>query len=227
MKRLLGLVLIIISGFITIAAGDAPDQQIIELYSIDGRIEWVEEDKVAAQLTVGWYLEPQVLLYAADGRQQYFNESEVAAQLTVGWYLEKQYNLNDITGRARYIYDYLAAQGYNKKAICAILGNMQQESSIRTYTGKSCGYGLVQWTGGRKKSLFDYCGTTSPDLKQQLDYLIYELNNGYLETKRILQNDNLSLDEMTHRFERSFERAGKPATAKRQSYARNWYNFVF
>ena len=218
--------LIIISGFI-VTTGETSETNIIELYSRDGRIEWIEQDKVAEQLTVGWYLEPQVLLYTADGRQEYFNESEVEAQLTVGWYKEKQYDFNTIEGRARYIYDYFAAQGFSKKAICAILGNMQQESGIRTYTGKSCGYGLVQWTGGRKTKLFNYCGTTSPSLQQQLDFLTYELNNGYTESLKVLQNDNLSLDEMTHKFERTFEKAGKPATKKRQGYARNWYNFSF
>lgn len=80
-------------------------QESVLLYAEDGRTEWVLASDVAAQLTVGWYLEPVQRLYAEDGRSELFLASDVAAQLTVGWYLEPVWRLYAEDGRSELFLD--------------------------------------------------------------------------------------------------------------------------
>lgn len=94
MKKLLiiGVILTVVlfcTGFST-----AQSNVIAYLYAQDGRVMLLEKEneddlkaEIEANLAVGWFEEPQVLLYSLD-KQQYFNESEVETQLTVGWYRE-------------------------------------------------------------------------------------------------------------------------------------------
>lgn len=54
---------------------------------------------------------------------------------------------------ASYIYSYLTDMGFSKNAICAILGNMQRESTLNPASWQvqdnlSYGYGLCQWDDG-------------------------------------------------------------------------------
>jgi len=206
----------------------------VKLYSLT-KEEYVNQSQVEEQLTVGWYLEPVTLLYAEDGRTEVCLNSKVEEQLTVGWYRTKEeaeasrynkYNCDseDMHERAKYIYYYLKSNGFSNNGIAAILGNMQQESSIRKFTGSSCGYGLIQWTGSRKKNLFNKSNTSSPSVKNQLDFLIYELQNGYVDLYNHLIRGDLSVMDLTVKFEKEVERAGKPCLSNRKKYASNWYN---
>jgi len=59
---------------------------------------------------------------------------------------------------AQYIYNYLAARGFTKQAICGVLGNMEQESGLNPGAWEvknniGHGYGLVQWTDAGTKIL--------------------------------------------------------------------------
>ena len=62
-----------------------------------------------------------------------------------------------MTGNAQYILNYLMARGWSKEAVCAMLGNMQSESTINPGIWQGLdssrvdlGYGLVQWTPSTK-----------------------------------------------------------------------------
>ena len=69
------------------------------------------------------------------------------------WYVQKY-------GTGAEVYFELKKYGYSHKACCAVLGNMEQESGIRLYTGGSFdgngSEGLCQWTFGRKKKMQSY-----------------------------------------------------------------------
>jgi hypothetical protein len=78
---------------------------------------------------------------------------------------------------ALYIYNYLAKQGWSKNAICALLGNIQQESQMNPgawqnwhETGEGDGYGLVQWTPAEEKFLkwMGFTGADKADLADQM-----------------------------------------------------------
>ncbi len=89
---------------------------------------------------------------------------------------------------AKYIYSYLLNKGWTKNAICALLGNMQAESSINPGRWQSDrvggdasghGYGMVQWTPYTKYT--NWCseqGLRDPsEMDTNLARIIYEVNN--------------------------------------------------
>ncbi len=59
------------------------------------------------------------------------------------------------------IWDYLKAHGYTDIQTAAIIGNLYQESGLNPakveYGNNHEGYGIVQWSYGRKQQLFSYC----------------------------------------------------------------------
>ena len=134
-------------------------------------------------------------------------------------------------GTGAEVYFELLKYGYDHKACCAVLGNMQQESGIRVYTGGSYdgngSEGLCQWTFGRKTAMMSYAASHSASgswksVDGQVAYLVYELENSEKSSNAILKNSSLSLDEMTVEFEKSFERAGVPVFENRIKYAHEW-----
>lgn len=140
---------------------------------------------------------------------------------------QSDWNPDDTTA-ARYIYDYLVGQGFTNKAIAAVLGNWQQESSLNPNKNQIGGsaYGIAQWDGGRKQRLFEFAKTQTPTMLQQLDWFINELNSTEGKSLKVLNNANLTLDEMTIAFEKAYERAGKPQFSSRTNYAQGWYDVI-
>lgn len=64
-------------------------ENLVKLYSLDGRTIDVTESQVGAYLNVGWYetlAETQQTMYSADGRTINVFKSEVSAYKNVGWY---------------------------------------------------------------------------------------------------------------------------------------------
>lgn len=140
------------------------------------------------------------------------------------WYISKY-------GTGAEVYFELQKYGYSHKACCAVLGNMQQESGIRVYTGGSYdgngSEGLCQWTFGRKTAMQQYAAAHSASkswksVDGQVAYLVYELEHSEKKANAILKNESLSLDKMTEEFEKAFERAGAPNMAARKKYAHEW-----
>lgn len=87
---------------------------------------------------------------------------------------------------ARYILQYLTARGWTRNAVCAMLGNMQSESTINPgiwesliYGNYSGGYGLVQWTPASKYTDWAAAnGYDIGDINGQLERIIWEKDNG-------------------------------------------------
>ena len=81
------------------------------------------------------------------------------------WFDESGFR-SAMIGNAEFIYRYLRGKNWSKISICAVLGNMQVESSINpgnwenTYGGKNVGrgpgFGLVHWTADIRTFLFDW-----------------------------------------------------------------------
>ena len=71
--------------------------------------------------------------------------------------------------------------GYNRAAACGILANIRFESNFISDIGDYY-YGLCQWGGSRKDSLYSYCSENGYDastIEGQLAYMNYELTYGY------------------------------------------------
>jgi hypothetical protein len=114
------------------------------------------------------------------------------------------------------VWNYLLDQGFSDVAAAGIMGNLQQEHRFRTD-----GDGLAQWTGGRRKAL--QSRANSGTLSVQLDFMMHELNGGYLLTRNRLYSST-SVEQATLIFMNGYERPGIPAASKRISYAYEIYN---
>lgn len=133
----------------------------------------------------------------------------------------------DVKTNADKIYVYLEEKGMSKIQICAILGNLYQESGLNPEITESngIGYGLAQWSFGRKTELLSRYDNPG-DIYNQLDYLWYELTELEMWTsnyEEIFYN-TVNLKEATIAFCKGFERAGIPMMDRRVSYAEYYFN---
>ncbi len=184
----------------------------VGLDSLDGKSYEIDE-------SAGIELAPEFTGYAGD---YYLPESE------------KQEN-------AKLIYKILDGFGWSKTAICATLGNMEQESTINPgirETGGT-GYGLVQWTPGSWYTNWAAKnGYAKDSLEGQLVFLRYTMQTDcpleykmWWRTSRFdLTYDQFicsdaSLAYLTEAFMRNYERPGIPHLDRRISFAEKWYAF--
>ena len=85
---------------------------------------------------------------------------------------------------AWYIYNYLIELDWSSNAICAMLGNMEVESTInpgkwQSLNNTTLGYGLTQWTPAT--NLINWAearGYDESDIETQLKRIEYEISNG-------------------------------------------------
>lgn len=114
------------------------------------------------------------------------------------------------------IWDYLKNAGYTDIQTASIIGNLYQESGLKSDKieyGSKEGIGIVQWSFGRKQQLKDYCssqGKNWTDLNCQLDFLVKELKSSqfyqpYLSTFK----NPYSINEATEAFCFGFERPNR------------------
>lgn len=80
------------------------------------------------------------------------------------------------------VWNALRNAGYGEIAVAAAMGNIQHESGFRADAiekGSGAGFGLVQWTGGRRTAYENYAaqnGANPSDLEYQIKYLLKELD---------------------------------------------------
>lgn len=121
------------------------------------------------------------------------------------------------------VWDGLRSAGFSENATAAAMGNIQHESGFNPSAiekGSGAGFGLIQWTGGRRTAIENYAaqkGVSASDIGLQIEYLIKELRNetGAWSTASskygfgaLTQNDwqNGDLDTATKAFMACFER---------------------
>lgn len=111
---------------------------------------------------------------------------------------------------SNYIIRYFINKGLTKNQAKGIYGNLMQESGGNLRAVSKDGhnsYGLAQWTGSRKTKLFSMYGR-NPSLKQQLDFLWWELNNTHTDALQALKSTN-TVSGATRVFMDKFERPHK------------------
>ena len=114
-----------------------------------------------------------------------------------GQYYGNDYNssqaltMDQMKVNAQYIFGFLSAQGWTTQSICAMLGNMQAESSINPGrwqndrvggNASGHGYGLVQWTPYTK-------------------YTDWIVNNGYADPSEMDANLTRILSEVANNIQ--------------------------
>ena len=76
----------------------------------------------------------------------------------------------------------LRAAGYSEITVAAAMGNIKNESGFNPSAieaGSGAGFGLIQWTGGRRTAIEQYAaskGVSASDIDLQIEYLIKECN---------------------------------------------------
>ena len=139
-------------------------------------------------------------------------------------------------------YATLTGLGCTPECACAIIGNMQQESSLRPSVVNSIGAsGLCQWLDGRLTGLKNYAaskGTAWTDVATQCEWAIEEIKGKDPTTKSFLQSKEgltpegfmqlTDLSRAVDAWRKCFERCGEHEAndAKRLQYANNWYSKI-
>lgn len=148
---------------------------------------------------------------------------------------------NQMLTNARYIYKYLNDEGWESNAIYAIIGNMEEESTINPgrwqngYKTASNGYGLTQWTPSTK--LTDW-SSNSGDIDNQLKRILYEVkheNEQWVSSKKSpkltfseFTQSTKSVSDLAEYFVKCYEQCDPSSTEikQRQSNASKWKTLI-
>lgn len=114
----------------------------------------------------------------------------------------------DLSGsdNAQKIWNYLRAKGLSPIQVAGIMGNLERESGYNPGSEEKTpnlnkGYGIVQWTAGRRTKLENYAkaqGKPANDLGMQLDFMWLELTTGYKNSTLTPLQGTSSLEEAVH-----------------------------
>lgn len=128
--------------------------------------------------------------------------------------------------------------GWSDNAICAILGNMQEESTINPgiYGDNGNAYGLVQWNPYTKYSLWAGTGWKNNGNKQ-MERINYEANNEeqwfyndqlglypYCTFSEFVHDSTTPIETLADWFCWFYEHPTNPIQPARATNARYWYN---
>lgn len=114
-------------------------------------------------------------------------------------------------------WNFLISNGFSRLQTAGIMGNLMQEHGFNT-SNTSGGYGLVQWTGGRKAELLSQ--PYPENIYTQLNFLMHEFNTNYSSVKNLILAAG-SLEDAENIFQNRFERCGICMESNRLVFARN------
>jgi hypothetical protein len=118
------------------------------------------------------------------------------------------------------IWDRLRNEGWTKEQVAGIVGNLIQESNLKTDDTPG-GLGIAQWIGARRQNLINL--GRYEELGTQLNYLIYELRRREVVAGNALLAAK-TVEEATIAFQDKYERCGTCRTDNRIKYAQEVYN---
>lgn len=133
------------------------------------------------------------------------------------------------------IWNFLRAQGFSAAAAAGIMGNMYAESGCQpdiTEVNGYGGYGLCQWTFGRKTDLMNWCANNGYDYKSlegQLNFMMYEYELPYYsqflgESFKNLTDVYTATDQWLTYFEGCTVRSTIVHWDRRLAAAQDYYN---
>lgn len=140
---------------------------------------------------------------------------------------------------AQLIWNTMISWGWTPETCAGIIGNMMAEIGGGTLnlsnwnTNGGCGYGLIQWTSGRRSTIKGRYGSY-PTIEQQLIFMRDELfgtNNTRQQVSssvlnRIMNtNGNETPESIAFCFASNYERCASRYRARRQGYARIAYEY--
>lgn len=150
---------------------------------------------------------------------------------------------SEMKNNALEIYSHFSALGWSVNAICAMLGNMETESTINPGIWESLtvdtsrGYGLVQWTPATK--YIDWAGEGYEDGNKQCERIQYEVENGLqwfsnpsapIEVPPISFSEfsvsTLDVVTLANYFLWYYEHPANINQSNRGEQAKQWYEFL-
>lgn len=167
----------------------------------------------------------------------------MANQLNGWWYASDAYLTEEHRrDNAKLVRDFFAARGWTINAICAMLGNMEVESTInpgliegrKQSLSEDDGYGLTQWTPYTKLSNWatrdglvwmNDGGTQCKRIQYEMENELQWITNIDISFRDFSQSTE-SLQYLTIAFCRNYERPKNPDYAQRVANARKWYKFL-
>lgn len=171
----------------------------------------------------------------------------------MGWVSKNNYlSQSEMENNAVLVCNYFLAQGWTLNAICAMLGNMQSESSINPAIWENLtddvdlfyqeynrypGYGLTQWTPYTKYT--EWAGSDWENGDKQCERILYECENGL----QWFGNDNapiveppisfkefsvstLDIETLANYFLWYYEHPKQTIQEQRAKQAIAWYQFL-
>ena len=120
----------------------------------------------------------------------------------------------DINDRIIICVNFLKSKGYSLNGIAGLLGNLLNENDTLdpsrgednpVVKGSRGGYGIVQWTGPRRRDLERSLGSNLNNLNSQLEFMVNELNNKYKNLNNTLKNPSSTIYQTTYDVLYDFE----------------------
>ena len=156
------------------------------------------------------------------------------------WQTDPGENYNSLTGEqklhnANLVYRYFIPY-WTKKAICAMLGNMDVESRMNPVTKTGDQWGLVQWSPSNKLTdwaerhglIWEYGSTQCARIKFEWDFpdkapqwRPMETGVSFYEWSQMTDE---TLDRMTHLFRYCYETAKPESEPERKWYAQFYFD---
>ena len=140
---------------------------------------------------------------------------------------------------AQLIWNIMKDWGWTPETRAGIIGNMMAEIGGGTLDfsnwnyNASCGYGLIQWIGGRRSLLMSRYGSC-PNIAEQLEYMRDEMCGTNNTPQQISdstldfilnKNNNQSPEDIAYSFACNYERCATQYRYMRRGYARTAYNY--
>ena len=138
---------------------------------------------------------------------------------------------------AQIVWDALIDYGLSPEVASGIMGNIMAEVGGQTldfsewrYWSRGTHYGICQWGGGRKQDLLNNFG---PDLKDQVKFLLYELERemnsyGYIYKTGFGYDEFIAMTDVEQAalaFAKSYERCSSKYYNIRMTNAKKAYNY--
>lgn len=199
----------------------------------------------SASYTLGRQVSINTNLSYASNYQTLWRYGSGGASEDLQWIKGNKYlNQSEMQNNAQIIYNYLHDKGWSDNAIAAVLGNMQEESTINPGVWQNLtpninmGYGLVQWTPSTKYTNWaDSKGYAHDNGNAQLKWIDEEMTNSgewlqnpnyptYYENYADFKTDTThTVEWLTLCFLHSFERTTSHIQ-NRVDNANAWYTYI-
>ena len=132
----------------------------------------------------------------------------------------------DSMTRAKQARDYLISKGLPKENASAIVGNLLQESQLKTTVlgDGDASFGIAQWNGDRRRNLHNFAQSQGKDVNDMFTQLDFVLTENRDRFNRDVFAKLPTLQEKTKYFSDTYESPSMPQMGNRIGYAQKVFD---